>query len=86
MKEAQQPRVNIAFWDLIERIHSGSMRAAYIKKEALFNENDSEDEQIQKLEENYPGFFVSKVLKEGDSFGEIALQNHIRRQNLIIFV
>lgn len=45
----------------------------------IFGEGDTEEQKRQKLLEFYPNFFISKTLKYGESFGEIALQNRTKR-------
>lgn len=45
----------------------------------LFPENAKEEEQRLRIQEKKPYLFIGRVMKEGDSFGEIALQNRTRR-------
>ena len=40
-----------------------------------FNEEGMTNEKkIHKVEDHYPGFWVARVMKAGESFGDIALQ------------
>lgn len=40
-----------------------------------FNEEGlTNEKKIRKVEDHYPGFWVARVMKDGESFGDIALQ------------
>ena len=49
------------------------------RKMTVLSRHDSEEEQIKALERAFPNFFVGKTMKEGESFGDIALQHRTRR-------
>lgn len=42
----------------------------------------SEDEKKREIEAYYPGFWIVRVLAQGESFGEIALQKYGERYNI----
>jgi len=39
-----------------------------------FDDDMSNEKKVRKTEEHYPGFWVARVMKAGESFGDIALQ------------
>jgi hypothetical protein len=40
-----------------------------------FNEEGlTNEKRVRKVEDHYPGFWVARVMKAGESFGDIALQ------------
>lgn len=45
----------------------------------LFPETATEEQKLENLKRKLPHLFVVRVMSEGDSFGEIALQNNTRR-------
>lgn len=52
-----------------------------VPKLDLFGNNDdlSDEEKLKLLLNEYPGFVVGKIIGTGAAFGEIALQNRVRR-------
>lgn len=45
----------------------------------IFEGNIEEDAQLRAIEEKMPKFFIGRIMQEGESFGEIALQHQTRR-------
>ena len=57
---------------------AGGLREGKCKL-SLFRKKEPDEAQIAALEQVFPNFFVGKIMKQGESFGEIALQHRTRR-------
>lgn len=43
----------------------------------------TEEDKLKAIKNEYPGFFIGRIMETGAAFGEIALQNKVRRYDKI---